>query len=122
MVGRTETVCNNLSPNFAKVFDVNYYFEKNQIIYVEVFDYDEEDADDLIGKFTTPLNKILTNASQQIKGDLAYPQNNYNNKARGKIILKADSVAKSNTEVSLNVSAYVHTMVKKGIWCFCKGY
>ena len=61
---------------------------------MEVFDYDEEDADDLIGTFTTPLNKILTSASQQVKGDLNYPENILkSSKPRGKIIVKADSVA-----------------------------
>ena len=59
MVGRTKTIYNNLSPNFPEAFDINYYFEKNQIIKVEIFDEDEE-APELIGNYSVALNKLLT--------------------------------------------------------------
>ena len=28
-LGKTETIWNNLNPDFLKIFKVNYYFEKN---------------------------------------------------------------------------------------------
>ena len=40
-VGITDVEYDNLSPNFPKVFDVNYYFERNQIIKIEIFDKDD---------------------------------------------------------------------------------
>jgi Ca2+-dependent lipid-binding protein len=69
-VGQTEVVFNNLSPNFTKVFDIGYYFEKNQIIRVDLFDYDDSAESELIGTFQCNLNKLLTGAGQTIKADL----------------------------------------------------
>ena len=40
-VGETEKVMNCLDPNFTRPFSVNYMFEKNQILRVEVYDYDD---------------------------------------------------------------------------------
>ena len=58
-LGRTETKYERLEPNFDKIFEINYLFERNQIIRVEVFDEDDDDKDDLIGNFDCPLNKLL---------------------------------------------------------------
>jgi hypothetical protein len=38
LVGKTECISNNLNPDFAKSFIVNYYFEKEQYMKFEVFD------------------------------------------------------------------------------------
>ena len=51
LVGQTEVIFNCLSPNFTKIFDVSYYFEKNQIIRVEIYDFDEDSQNELIGTF-----------------------------------------------------------------------
>ena len=119
-MGKTETIYNNLSPNFNKVFDISYYFEKNQIIRVDIYDADDDDDHELIGTYQQNLNKLLTSAGQTIKADL-----NYNGdkgvKNRGKIIIRADSVNQCNHEVRMNIQAYLTTMQQKGILCFCKG-
>ena len=39
---------NNLNPEFAKTFEFDYYFERDQNMKVEVYDDDGESAD-LIG-------------------------------------------------------------------------
>ena len=60
-LGRTETVWNNLNPDFLKFFKVNYYFEMNQFIRLEIYDQDDNEAHhELIGFYECALNKILT--------------------------------------------------------------
>jgi hypothetical protein len=40
MFGKTETIMNNLNPDFTKIFTIDYFFEKEQYIKIEVYDYD----------------------------------------------------------------------------------
>jgi len=40
-VGQTETIMNDLNPDFVRSFFVNYYFEKNQSLQVQIFDHDD---------------------------------------------------------------------------------
>ena len=89
-LGRTETRTDDLNPDFDKVFDINYKFERNQIVKVEIFDHDDNDADDFIGNFECELNKILTAHNQTVKGVLTMEQKR--KEARGKIFLTAHSV------------------------------
>ena len=55
-VGETEKVMNSLDPVFTKPFSVNYMFERNQLIRVEVYDYDDVTEHDLIGSYEAYLN------------------------------------------------------------------
>lgn len=70
-MGRSEVVWNDLNPDFAKVFKVNYFFEKNQSIRAEIKEHDEE-APELIGYYEVPLNKLLTVHKQTIKNNLMF--------------------------------------------------
>ena len=72
-VGETEKVMNSLDPNFTKPFSVNYMFERNQLIRIEVYDYDDVTDHDLIGSFECYLNKLLTNKSQMLTDTLTFP-------------------------------------------------
>jgi Ca2+-dependent lipid-binding protein len=52
-IGKTETIDNNLNPNFKKSFFVDYIFETQQDIRFEVMDEDDktnDKNDDFIGK------------------------------------------------------------------------
>lgn len=74
-LGVTETKQNDLNPHFDKVFTINYLFERNQIIRVEVFDKDDDteqeaSSDDIIGSTDCALNKLLVAPNQQIKEEL----------------------------------------------------
>ena len=42
-LGQTEVAWNNLNPIFIKTFMVNYLFEKNQTVKVEIYDYDDDE-------------------------------------------------------------------------------
>ena len=99
-LGKTEVVANNLNPSFSKSFMVNYIFEKNQILKVEIFDADDgTDDDDLIGYYTVPLNQILTSKDQTKKGELITKEGKSTAGKRGSVKLKAEPVASSNKRI-----------------------
>ena len=79
-VGRTETINNNPNPAFKKVFEVDYYFERNQEILVEVYDADSDDDDDLIGEKYCKINKLLTANRKAVKERLTLPPEMKNDK------------------------------------------
>jgi hypothetical protein len=58
MVGRTETINNDLNPNFKKYFMAEYIFEMKQECRFEVWDDDGGSAD-LIGYAETTIGKIM---------------------------------------------------------------
>ena len=64
-MGRTKTIHECLDPDFPELFFVNYKFERNQMIRVQIFDEDENE-DELIGNFECYLNKLLTARNQTI--------------------------------------------------------
>ena len=49
-VGQTETIQDNLNPNFTKSFIVDYIFEVRQDCRFEVWDYDSDTKADFLGK------------------------------------------------------------------------
>lgn len=57
--GHTETRDDDLNPDFAKNFTMNYYFEKHQPLKFEVIDDDGTLNSDLIGVTETSLGFII---------------------------------------------------------------
>ena len=92
---------------FTTKMTINYLFEKNQTVRVEIYDCDKDqgNADDLIGEFACPVNKILTAYEQKVKGDLRVAKNRSGSQNRGRCILKADSVANSNNRAKMTIRA-----------------
>lgn len=57
-VGRTETVKDNLNPNFIKSFTVDYVFEQKQECRFEVYD-DDEGSSELIGMCESTVGSLM---------------------------------------------------------------
>jgi Ca2+-dependent lipid-binding protein len=57
-IGRTETIMNDLNPNFAKSFTIDYIFETRQELRFEVYDEDDKKNDDLIGIVDVTLGAL----------------------------------------------------------------
>lgn len=58
-MGQTETILNNLNPNFTKSFLLDYIFEVKQELRFEVRDDDGKGSYDLIGYCETTLGGIV---------------------------------------------------------------
>ena len=69
LLGKTETIENNLNPEFVTAFEIDFYFERNQRIKFEVFDIDVT-TKELIGIYEVPLAKIMGSNGQKVTAEL----------------------------------------------------
>lgn len=61
LIGKTETVDNNLNPDFTKHFTIDYYFEKEQYLKFTVNDVDTHSVDH-IGDCEFTLGKLMSSS------------------------------------------------------------
>ena len=55
VIGQTETIDNNLDPQWVKHFQIDYYFHKTIYLKFDVFDEDSSGEHELIGYIETTL-------------------------------------------------------------------
>ena len=73
LYGKTEQIENNLNPDFVTYFFMDYYFEKDQRIKIEVFDVDITELEH-IGNIETSLGEIMGSVGTTLIGDLFLPK------------------------------------------------
>jgi hypothetical protein len=100
-IGQTETIKNNLNPNFEKVIVVTYNFEKHQKIKFEVVDDDGGNDFDFIGRLETSMGNIMGAKEQVTDAQLTNDKKATN---LGRIIVRAEALASSNVEVTYQLS------------------
>ena len=96
LLGRTETIDNNLNPNFQKSFVVDYIFEAKQELKFEVFDEDDKNNannDDFIGRIETTLGACAGARDQTLILNL---QNSAKKNKVGKLIIRVEPANTSN--------------------------
>jgi hypothetical protein len=89
-----------LNPKFGKHISCKYYFEKDQKLRFEVRDDDGKNSFDEIGHVETTMGSIMGARAQTWTGALEYKGSTKN---RGKIIVSAESIAQSNTEIHMQI-------------------
>jgi len=98
-LGQTETVKDNLNPNFSKSFTLDYNFEEVQHLKFVVYDIDNNtktlDDDDFIGETKTTLAEICGSRGQKLIKHLQIPNST---KSRGTILVTAEEVNTTNTD------------------------
>lgn len=72
LLGKTETIDNNLNPNWIKHFQTDYYFHKTTYLKFEVFDEDDDENHELIGFIETTLAAIMLAENWVFNGVLLY--------------------------------------------------
>jgi len=99
-IAQTETIDNNLNPDFATPVVLDYFFEKSQEIRFEVYDKDVNGRDE-IGKCTTRLSRLLSAKNQTFTEDLKYAKKP--KRKNGQIVVTVDSVKDSNHSVNIRL-------------------
>jgi Ca2+-dependent lipid-binding protein len=91
VLGRTETIQNNLNPNFSKSFTIDFIFESRQDIRFEVYDDDEKgQKDDFIGYVETTVGALMGARSQTSILDIT---NNESKKSLGKLVVRCEQIS-----------------------------
>jgi C2 domain len=101
--GRTETVDNNLNPDWVKHLDVSYEFHKNKQIRFEVLDDDEDEDYDMIGYYETTLAEIMMAPKQLVKAKIAIEKK----PDRGTLIIRADQVYDCVDDAKLSIKGSI---------------
>lgn len=99
-VGRTETILDNLSPEWVKKFLINYSFETIQRMSFEVWDRDPT-KDEFLGEFTTTLAEIVAFSGRQFIGNLS----GLSSSRKAKIILVTEEVSACKKMVKMQFAA-----------------
>ncbi|KAG2385825.1 hypothetical protein C9374_002974 [Naegleria lovaniensis] len=99
LLGETETVRDNLNPNFVKSFVLDYFFEEVQHLKFAVYDIDNSTAtlndDDFIGEMTTTLGEICGSRGQKLIKHLCV---GHSKTSRGTIIVSAEQINSNVTD------------------------
>nr|CAD7201809.1 unnamed protein product [Timema douglasi] len=100
-IGRTETIDNNLNPDFATKVHLLYRFEEQQILKFEVYDVDVNDPSldkqDFLGYCETTLGQLVS-AGKLVLPLTGMPIN------KGEMIVRVEELASSKDEVTLQFS------------------
>ena len=117
-IGNTETVENNLNPEFVKSFEIPFYFERNQKAKFEVYDIDTA-SKELIGTMETSLAKVMGSKSQTLFANIQ----NKSGKNAGGITIKLDKISQSNDMIYFSSRASkLPSKVKMGIFGYDKPF
>lgn len=98
-IGRTETIKDNLNPEWVKKFLINYSFESVQKIRFEVWDQDPN-GNDFLGEYETTMADIVSNSGRQFRGKL----NHKNARNAGYLIVVTEEVnaCKQNIQIQFH--------------------
>lgn len=103
-LGRTETLDNQLNPDFATKFTVTYYFEELQSIKFELYDVDSASRHlkdhDFIGSLECTLGELVGAPGGKLEKPLRGPR-----RSNGTILLRAEELNKCKEEVTLHFRA-----------------
>jgi len=100
-LGVTETLKDNLNPDFKKTIIVDFMFESKQPLKFEVWDVDDSGKDDLIGSVETTVGEIMGARKQILECDLKTKKA----KTTGKLIVKAEKIGSTRNLVNWQWSA-----------------
>lgn len=103
-LGRTETLDNQLNPDFATKFTVTYYFEELQSIKFEIYDVDSASHNlknhDFIGSLECSLGELVGAPGGKLEKPLRGPR-----RSNGTILLRAEELNKCKEEITLHFRA-----------------
>ena len=95
-LGQTETIYDNLNPEFVQKVRVDFHFEQNDRYKVEVYDSDDDKSKnlsnhDFIGAYEFTLHEVVTSRDQS----LTKPLTNPNRSKPGDITITGEEMAAS---------------------------
>jgi len=95
LVGTTETLQDNLNPDFKSTILVDFIFETKQPLRFDVYDYDKGSKNELIGTVETTVGEIMGAKKQTLILDLR----STGKKSTGKLIVRADKKGGTRNQV-----------------------
>ena len=113
-IGQTEMVKNNLNPDFAKSFKIEFFFEIKQIYKVEVIDVDNETT--LKGDYLGSANFELADIVGSIQNMKILRLKDLKNKESGKCIVRLDKIGEEEEKKILTLKFGIDNVIKTGFF------
>ena len=108
-LGRTETIDDNLNPEFVKKFIVDYFFEEVQNVRFEVYDIDYNNGkladQDFIGQVELTLAEIAQGTITKELYDNRGGAGDRNRRSHGQIIISAEEINAGDNEKCFKIQA-----------------
>ena len=102
-VGRTETIRDDLNPEWHRKFVVNYSFEERQEVKFEIYDSDEAsnrlDSHDFLGRCETTLGTIVSSGREFVSVLREGPRSN-----AGKVFVIAEELEINKEVVTMQLA------------------
>uniref|UniRef100_F6WJF4 C2 domain-containing protein n=1 Tax=Ciona intestinalis TaxID=7719 RepID=F6WJF4_CIOIN len=99
--GRTETIWNNLNPDFVKKFIIDYFFEERQAMRFDVYDVDSKSPDlskhDFLGQVFCSLGEVVIHGTcnNQRINKITFPHRGTSSRNTGRIVIMAEELDSS---------------------------
>ncbi|EGR33026.1 hypothetical protein IMG5_063670 [Ichthyophthirius multifiliis] len=98
IIGQTETIKDNLNPNFKKTFIVDYIFEVKQECQFEIKDDDGNGKFDQIGECQATLGAIVGAKNNILILDIMHKKTK---KKTGNLIIMSEAIEESRDELQM---------------------
>jgi hypothetical protein len=110
-IGDTETIQNNLNPDFSKSFQVDFIFERRQEFKISVVDVDDASGKsfDPLGSTTFEMGQLIGSSNNTLILQLI--ENGVN---QGSVIVRSEKVANLNNDI-LNMQFSLANVPKPGL-------
>uniref|UniRef100_H2YHH4 C2 domain-containing protein n=1 Tax=Ciona savignyi TaxID=51511 RepID=H2YHH4_CIOSA len=99
--GRTETIWNNLNPDFVKKFIIDYFFEERQAMRFDVYDVDSKSPDlskhDFLGQAFCSLGEVVGSSGSRYEA----PLRGTSSRNTGRIVITAEELDSSKDVIHM---------------------
>ena len=102
LIDETETIQNNLNPDFQKAILIDYNFEKKQFLKFDLIDVDDGGKFDRCGEVEVSISQLMGAKNQTSILDLKLPKHSG---SRGKLIIRCEAVKMCNEWLFLETKA-----------------
>lgn len=113
LVGKTETIDNNLNPDFKTTIETFYQFEVSQSVRIEVVDMDGKDNYEQIGFVDTQLANLVSAKDHTFTADI---YKSGDKKSRGQVVIRVVPMKKTDHEVHFKIACTNLPMITS---CLC---
>lgn len=107
VVGTTETIWDNLNPDFITSFSLDFHFEEQKYLLFKVFDINDKREKisnaDFIGQAECTLNEIVGSPGQQLVRTLRVPDRK---ESRGIILLRTEEEQENKSKLIMKLSGH----------------
>jgi hypothetical protein len=114
-IGQTEVVADNLDPEFVTTINIDYFFEQQQNLRLDIYDADDVtqlsnlQKQEYIGSYDFVLGKLVSSKNQELTAEIANPARKAGKSGSIKIMALEKKADFGKTQAKFTLSTDVHS-------------